>query len=123
MRSLPYPLLCAILGLALGWIPKWLHGPIPEKFNAHYIWGAMAVWAFYSARLLIGLFVGISAWPRRWYLRGPLVGALVMLPVTFISLSMPECGPHCMAANLGTGSVVGAAVAGLAYAITHRHQL
>jgi hypothetical protein len=93
MDRLPYPVLCALLGLVLGWLPAQLHGPIAEKFNPHYIQGAVAVWAFYSARLLVGFFVGISLWPRRWYLRGPLVGALVMLPVTFLSLAMPECGP------------------------------
>jgi hypothetical protein len=88
-----YALVCFLLGLALGWLPALGHGPIPEKFNVHYIRGVIAVWAFYSARLLIGLFVGISAWPRRWYLRGPLVGLLCVLPVTFISLSIPGCGP------------------------------
>lgn len=89
---IPYPLLCALLGLALGWIPAWLHGPIAHKFNVLYIRGAIAVWAYYSARLLIGFFVGITAWPRQWFLRGPLCGFLVMLPVTFIALATPGCG-------------------------------
>jgi len=93
MGRLPYPLLCTLLGLALGWLPAQLHGPIAEKFNPHYIQGAVAVWAFTSARLLVGFFVGISTWPSCWYLRGPLVGALVMLPVSFVPLAMPECGP------------------------------
>jgi hypothetical protein len=88
-----YPLVCTLLGLVLGWLPVLFHGPIPEKFNVHYIWGAVAVWAFYSARLLIGFLVGITAWPRTWYLRGPMCGFLSMLPVTFISYATPNCGP------------------------------
>ncbi len=89
---LPYPLVCTLLGLALGWLPRLVHGPIPEKFNVFYIRGAIAVWAFYSARLLIGFMVGITRWPERWYLRGPLVGFLMLLPVTFIALATPGCG-------------------------------
>ncbi len=88
----PYPLLCTVLGLVLGWLPLLIHGPIPEKFNVLYIRGAIAIWAFYSARLLVGFFVGISAWPARWYLRGPLCGFLTLLPVTFIALATPRCG-------------------------------
>ena len=57
-----------------------LHGPIPEKFNLFYLRGAVAVWSWYTARLLIGFMVGITCWPRRWYLRGPLCGFLMMLP-------------------------------------------
>jgi hypothetical protein len=88
----PYPLLCVVLGLPLGWLPWLLHGPIPEKFNVLYIEGATAVWAFYSARMLVGLFVGISVWPEPWYLRGPLCGFLTLLPVTFVALATPGCG-------------------------------
>ena len=88
----PYPLLCALLGLALGWLPVLLHGPIPEKFNILYIRGSIAVWAFYSARLSIGLWVGISVWPARWWLRGPLVGLLAMLPLGLLALATPRCG-------------------------------
>jgi hypothetical protein len=91
--SLPYPVVCLLLGLLLGWTPRLVHGPIAEKFNVHYIHGAVAVWAFYSARLLVGFWVGITAWPRRWYLRGPLVGFLAMLPVAIIPLAVPGCGP------------------------------
>ena len=80
------------MGLVLGWLPWLLHGPIAWKFNVHYINGAIAVWAFYSARLLIGFVVGISHWPRPWYLRGPLCGFLTMLPVTFVALATPGCG-------------------------------
>ena len=90
-RALPYPAVCLVLGLLLGWSPRLLHGPIAEKFNPHYIQGAVAVWAFYSARLLIGLWIGITGWPQRWYLRGPLVGFLTLLPVTFIPLASRAC--------------------------------
>ena len=62
----PYPLLCALLGLGLGWLPMLVHGPIPEKFNVLYIRGSIAIWAFYAARLSIGLLVGVSVWPRPW---------------------------------------------------------
>jgi hypothetical protein len=89
---LPYPLLCVVLGSVLGWLPRLVHGPIPEKFNVLYIRGAVAVWAFYSARMLIGLLVGITRWPSRWYLRGPLCGLLALFPLTLISLAMPGCG-------------------------------
>jgi len=91
--ALPYPVVCLLLGLLLGWTPRLVHGPIAEKFNVHYIHGAVAVWAFYSARLLVGFWVGITTWPARWYLRGPLVGFLALLPVTIIPLAIPGCGP------------------------------
>ena len=89
---LPYPLLCTLIGLVLGWFPMLVHGPIPEKFNQLYIRGSTAVWAFYSARLLIGYLVGISRWPTAWWLRGPLCGLVTMFPLTLISLAMPGCG-------------------------------
>src|SRR5438876_1126173 len=79
-------------GLVLGWLPIFVHGPIPQKFNVLYIRGATAVWAFYTARLLIGFLVGITAWPRPWYVRGPLCGFLALFPLTLISLAMPGCG-------------------------------
>lgn len=88
-----YPRVCTLLGLVLGWAPVLFHGPIPEKFDLLYIKGSIAVWAYYSARLLIGFVVGISVWPERWWLRGPLVGFLTMLPVTFVALATPGCGP------------------------------
>lgn len=87
-----YVLVCTLLGLVLGWLPWFVHGPVPEKFHAHYIRGDVAVWGFYGARLLIGFVVGVTAWPQRWYLRGPLFGFLTLLPVTFISLGMARCG-------------------------------
>jgi hypothetical protein len=88
----PYLLLCTLMGLAAGWLPYLVHGPIPEKFNVLYIRGAVAVWGFYSARMLVGFVVGISTWPARWYLRGPLCGVLMLFPLTVISLAMPGCG-------------------------------
>ena len=91
MRS-RYPLVCALLGAVLAWLPLLVHGPIAEKFNLLYIRGAVAVWGFYSARLLIGFMVGITTWPERWYLRGPLCGFLMMLPVGIIALATPGCG-------------------------------
>jgi hypothetical protein len=69
-----------------------LHGPIPEKYNVLYIHGATVVWGWYVARLLIGFIVGISIWPQRWWLRGPLCGVLTMLPLGFVSLATPGCG-------------------------------
>jgi hypothetical protein len=92
LARLSYPLVCALLGLVLGWLPLLVHGPHPSKFNVLYIQGDVAVWAFYSARLLIGFLVGITFWPARWYLRGPLCGFLAMLPVTFVALATPRCG-------------------------------
>jgi hypothetical protein len=93
LARVPYPVICTLLGLILGWLPALLHGPIPQKFNVLYIQGAIAIWAYYTARLLIGFLVGISVYPARWYLRGPLCGLLAMLPVSLISLATPGCGP------------------------------
>jgi hypothetical protein len=90
--KLRYLLLCTLLGLVIGWFPILFHGPIPEKFDAHFIQGSTAVWAFYLARLSIGFWVGMTHLPPQWYLRGPIVGFLVMLPVTFVSLATPGCG-------------------------------
>jgi len=90
--SLPYPLLCTLLGAVLGWLPRLVHGPIAQKFNLLYIHGDVAVWSYYSARMLIGFWIGITRWPARWYLRGPLCGFLVVFPLTLISVAMPGCG-------------------------------
>ncbi len=91
-RRIPYPLICVLLGLVLGWVPSFIHGPIPYKFDVFRLNGAVAVWAFYSARLLIGLLVGITIWPARWYLRGPLCGLIAMFPVGLVALATPGCG-------------------------------
>jgi hypothetical protein len=92
LLSLPYFAVCGMLGAALGWAPMLLHGPIPEKFTIYYLDGSSIVWAFYTARLSVGIWVGITTTPRRWYLRGPLCGFLALLPVTFVALGTPGCG-------------------------------
>lgn len=120
---LSYPVLCTPLGAGLGWVPRLLHGPIAEKFDALYIEGAVAVWGWYTARMLIGFAVGVTRWPEPWYLRGPLFGFLTMFPLTLVSLAMPGCGLPCMFWNLVTATVIGAMVAGIAYGITGRHHL
>jgi hypothetical protein len=119
--AIPYVLLCVALGAVLGWVPRLLHGPIPYKFNLHELHGERMVWAFYSGRMLIGFWVGVSTWPRAWYLRGPLCGLVTMLPVVFISLATPECGWPCFRINLTTAAGVGFAVASIAYWITGLH--
>lgn len=116
-----YVLVATALGLVLGWFPRLFHGPIPEKFNVLYMRGAIAVWAFYSARLMIGFFVGVARWPERWWARGPLVGALLLLPPGLVALANPGCGFGCMFWNMTTGAVIGTAVGGLAYLWTGRH--
>lgn len=87
-----YVLVCTVLGFALGWLPRLVHGPIPYKFNVLGIRGDLAVWAWYAARLLIGFVVGITAWPRPWWVRGPLCGFLMLLPVSVVALATPGCG-------------------------------
>ncbi len=123
MRRLPYALLCTGLGLALGWLPKLVHGPIPQKYDVLYIHGATAVWGWYTARLLIGFMVGITRWPPRWYLRGPLIGFLMLFPLSLVSLATPGCGPTCMFWNDVTAALVGTAVAGIAFALTGRQRM
>lgn len=118
---LPYPALCALLGLVLGWWPMFLHGPIAEKYDVLYIRGAVVVWAWYSARLLIGALVGITVWPRRWWLRGPLSGLLVMFPLGLVSLATPGCGFPCMFWNALTGAAIGTLVGGIAWLLTGEH--
>jgi hypothetical protein len=90
--NVPYPLLCALLGLAAGWLPRLVHGPIPYKFDVLGIHGAVAVWGFYSARMLIGALVGVTRWPSRWWVRGPLCGFVTMFPLTLVVLATPGCG-------------------------------
>jgi hypothetical protein len=92
ISGIPYTLVCIALGLALGWLPKLVHGPIPEKFDVYYINGSIVIWACYSGRMLIGFWVGISTWPAPWYLRGPLCGFLSMLPPALVALGIPNCG-------------------------------
>ena len=87
-----YLLVCFAVGLELGWVPSFFHGPISEKFNVLYVEGRTAVWAWYVARTSIGFWVGISTWPRAWWLRGTLCGFLTLFPLTLVSLAMPDCG-------------------------------
>jgi hypothetical protein len=115
-------LLCAALGVLFGELPRHLHGPIPYKFDIHYLHGKTAVWAYYSARMLVGLWVGISSWPRAFWLRGPLCGVLAMLPVVFVSLATPECGWPCFGVNLSSAALVGLAVGGVAFGLTGQHR-
>jgi hypothetical protein len=118
--SLPYPLLCALIGVGVGWIPALLHGPIAEKYDVLYLRGEVAVWAWYSARLSIGFLVGITWWPGRWWLRGPLCGLLAMVPLGLVSVATPGCGFPCMFWNSISGAAIGAFVAGVAFAMTGR---
>ena len=90
--SLSYPLACIVAGLIVGWTPMLFHGPIPEKWDYYYINGSILVWAYYAARLTIGFWVGVTTVPGRWYLRGPLCGALAMFPLGFVALANPLCG-------------------------------
>jgi hypothetical protein len=119
--TLHYAAVCAALGLALGWLPAFVHGPIPEKWNVYGVHGAVLVWGYYVARMSIGLWVGITSLPAPWYLRGPLCGALAMLPLGFVGLSNPLCGAPCMGWNTLTAATVGLAVGGLAWSITGKH--
>jgi hypothetical protein len=113
-----YSAVCTALGLALGWLPGLAHGPVAAKWDVHGVDGSLVVAGYYVARMSIGLWVGISSVPGAWYLRGPLCGALAMLPLGFIGLSNSLCGPPCMFWNTTTGATVGFAVAAFAWAIT-----
>ena len=90
--SLPYPLVCVLIGLAIGWTPMLVHGPIAEKWSYYYVDGGMIVWAYHAARLSIGLWVGLTAVPQTWFLRGPLCGALAMMPPALVAMANPQCG-------------------------------
>ena len=92
LARVPYPLVCTALGLVLGWAPIFVHGPIARKFDVLYIQGSIAVWAYYTARLSIGFWIGVTTWPGRWWLRGALCGLLSMLPVGWMALATPGCG-------------------------------
>jgi hypothetical protein len=118
--STGYAAICTALGLAIGWLPGLAHGPIAEKWDVHGVTGSLVVAGYYVARMTIGLWVGITSVPSAWYLRGPLCGALAMLPLGFIGLSNSLCGPPCMFWNTVTGATVGFAVGALAWSITGR---
>lgn len=119
--SLRYILLCTAIGLSLCWVPTLIHGPIREKWDYYYLNGGWAIWNWYLARGMVGFFVGITLWPRRWWLRGPLVGLLLLMPPCMMSMSNPLCGPPCVMGNESTGMGLGLIVAGLAFLLTRRH--
>jgi hypothetical protein len=115
-----YRVVATAAGLVAAWIPWVLHGPIPEKLDRVRLNGAIVVWGFYVARLLIGFVVATTTWPRAWWLRGPLFGVLVMLPCSLFALGTPGCGPTCMTYNLSTGALIGVLAAGAARIATGR---
>lgn len=119
--SVRYVALCTALGLVLGWLPGLVHGPIPEKWSIHGVDGDLVVWCYVAGRLSIGLWVGLTSLPEAWYLRGPLCGALAMLPIAMLGLSNQYCGAPCMFWNMVTGATVGLAVGALAWSLTGRH--
>lgn len=92
VRRPSYTPTCVAVGLVLGWLPALVHGPIAAKFTVLSIDGPVAVWGFYAARLMIGTAVGLVVWPRPWWLRGPLCGLALMLPIGLIVLATPGCG-------------------------------
>ncbi len=118
--SASYPLVCTLAGLVLGWLPYFLHGPIPEKLAAARLNPAFAVWTYYCSRLLIGFMVGSGVWPAAWWLRGPLYGALLMLPPGMLALATPGCGVTCFRLNVSTGALVGLLVGATARLVTGR---
>ncbi|MBI5504582.1 MAG: hypothetical protein HY899_07255 [Deltaproteobacteria bacterium] len=92
-RRLSYTLACTLLGLALGCVPAFLHGPTHEKWDYFHLDGTKIVAGWYFARMSIGLLVGITTVPAAWWLRGPLCGVLAMLPLGVVALGNPLCGP------------------------------
>jgi hypothetical protein len=119
--QIPYPVLCTLVGIVLGVLPRFVHGPIPEKYDILYIKGAVAVWGWYVARSAIGFLVGITSWPEPWWLRGPLCGAIMLVPLSFVSLATPGCGPPCAASNVGSAVAIGTAVGAIAWLVTRKH--
>jgi hypothetical protein len=117
-----YAPLCTVAGLVLAQLPRFLHGPIPYKFDIHALDGHVAVRAWYIARMLIGFLVGITRWPSRWWIRGPLCGLVMMVPLGFVSLATPECGPACMFWNSFTGAAIGLLVGAGAFWVTGRQR-
>lgn len=115
-----YRVVSTLLGLVLGWLPWLVHGPAVAKFDAVRMNGHLAVTAYFVARLSIGIWVGLTAWPETWWLRGVLCGVLAMLPAACVSLATPGCGPWCGLANLGSGTAIGLLVSGGALVLTGR---
>ena len=119
---MPYAIACTLLGLALSVVPRFFHGPIPYKFDIHGLHGDVAVRAWYIARGLIGFLVGITRWPITWWIRGPMCGLIMMIPLGCVSLATPECGPACMFWNSVTGAMIGLLTAAGAFWLTGRHR-
>jgi hypothetical protein len=115
-----YRLVATLTGLAAAWVPYVLHGPIPAKLDRVRLNGAIVVWAWYAARMLIGFVVACTTWPPAWWIRGPLFGVLVLLPCGLFSLGTPGCGPNCMMLNLSTAAAIGLVAAGAARLATGR---
>jgi hypothetical protein len=113
-------LICVAVGLVLGWIPTLFQGPDPQKFDIYYLYGDVAVWSFYFSRMLIGIVVGVSVWPRRWYVRGPVCGALLTAPPGIFALATPGCSPAWVFWNTVTGAVIGTVAGAAAYVATGR---
>src|SRR5262249_61433400 len=117
-----YAVVCQLIGLALAVVPRFFHGPIPYKFDIHRLRGEVAVWAWYLSRGLIGFLVGITRWPGRWWIRGPMCGLVMMAPLGCISLATPECGPACMFWNSVTAGLGGVPGGGGRALMTGRHR-
>lgn len=115
-----FRLTATLVGLVAAWIPYLLHGPVPEKLDRVRLNGAIVVWGFYVGRSLIGFVVGVATWPEAWWLRGPLLGVLVMLPCGLFALGTPGCGARCMTMNLSTAALVGLIAAGAARLVSGR---
>ena len=112
--------MCTVSGLVLGWLPALLHGPIPQKFDVLHIDGSTAVWGWYLARCGIGFLVGITIWPKPWWIRGPMCGLMALLPLAMVSLATPGCGVPCVRANLLSAVTLGLLDAGVARWLTGR---
>jgi hypothetical protein len=119
--NLRYVAVSTAIGLLLGWLPALVHGPVAEKWNVHGVHGGTLVAGYFVARLSIGFWSGAVVVPRAWFLRGPICGALAMLPLGFVGLSNDLCGGPCMFWNTATAAAVGFATAGIAWSITGRH--
>ena len=118
--SARYRLVATLTGLVAAWIPYFLHGPIPEKLDRVRLNGAIVVWGWYVARMLIGFVVGSTTWPSPWWIRGPLFGVLIMLPCGLVSLGTPGCGPNCMMMNLSSAALIGILAAAAARLVAGR---
>jgi hypothetical protein len=47
----------------------------------------------------------------------------MLVPLCFVSLATPGCGPPCAALNLSTAVAVGTLVAAIAFVLTGKHHL